>query len=243
MNKGKRIFIVVIIFALIAGGGLGFLASRTIDSKNVLVEGNAYYTGEEIAGYILNTKWNRNPFVLYYNTKYRKQKTIPFVDKYEVKITSLDNVKITIYEKKIIGYVTYMGSNMYFDKDGTVVESSTRVIEDIPKVTGLEFDSIVLYESLPVGNDEVFHLILDVTQTLQKYSVVVDKIYIANNNEVSVYMGNVKVELGKSENIIEKISSLSDIINSPDFDKDNLSGILDMKVYNEAGEYTFERSK
>lgn len=242
MNKVKKFLIIVMILLIILGGIFDFLGSITVDRENVLVEGNAYYTDEEIINYILNTKWNRNPFVLFYNTKYKKQKNIPFVDKYEVKLTSLDSVKITIYEKKIIGYVTYMGSNMYFDKDGTVVESSTRVIEGIPMVTGLEFDSIVLYETLPVEDDEVFHLILDVTQTLQKYSVLVDKIFISDNSEVSVYMGKIKVELGKNENIIEKISSLSDIINSPGFDKDNLSGVLDLKVYNEAGEYTFERN-
>ena len=159
-----------------------------------------------------------------------------------MEIVSGSSIKITIYEKKIIGYVTYMGSNMYFDKDGTMVESSTEVLENIPKVTGLEFDSIVLYEPLPVGDGEVFDLILDVTQTLQKYSIGVDKIYITDNKEVSVYIGDVKVELGKNENMVEKISSLNDIITTSNFDGQTLSGVLDMKVYNENGEYTFERN-
>lgn len=242
MSKTKKIIIFTAILLFVLACTALFIVSRRIDNSSIVVEGNEYYTDEEIIDFILTDKWDRNPYIIYYKTKYKEQKIIPFVDKYEVEIVSGSSIKITIYEKKIIGYVTYMGSNMYFDKDGTMVESSTEVLENIPKVTGLEFDSIVLYEPLPVGDGEVFDLILDVTQTLQKYSIGVDKIYITDNKEVSVYIGDVKVELGKNENMVEKISSLNDIITTSNFDGQTLSGVLDMKVYNENGEYTFERN-
>jgi cell division protein FtsQ len=113
-------------------------------------------------------------------------------------------------------------------------------LEGIPKVTGLDFDSIVLYESLPVDDSEVFKLILDTTQLLQKYSIDVDKIYISDKKEVSLYMSDIKVELGNNDDMNDKIRSLSDML--PELK--GLSGTLDIREYdaNDKG-YTFKKNK
>ena len=235
----KKIIILTATIVIIICGIAGVLAMQRISEKNIIIEGNEKYTKEEMISFIFRSDWDRNPFVLYYKTKFSKQKVIPFVDEYDVKITSLNSVKITVYEKKIIGYVNYMGSNMYFDKDGTIVESSTEVIEGIPKITGLSFDSIILYETLPVGNDKVFRLILDTTQILQKYGISVDKIYISDNKEVTLYIEQIKVELGTGEDMNDKIRSLNDML--PNLQ--GLSGTLDIKKYNTNNDgYTFKKS-
>ena len=240
MKNKKKIIIVTIILLFVLACVAGFLAMQRVSDNDIVIEGNEKYTDDEIINFIFKSKWDKNPYVIYYETKYGNQKTIPFVDQYDVEITSMHSIKIKVYEKKIIGYVTYMGSNMYFDKDGTVVESSTEILKGIPKVTGLSFDSIVLYEYLPVGNDEVFNLILDTTQILQKYEIAVDKIYISNNKEVTLYMGDVKVELGTNEDMNDKIRSLNDIM--PNLT--GLSGTLDIREYDENSTgYTFKRSK
>jgi cell division protein FtsQ len=238
MSRKKIIILIATIFLIICGIA-GVFAMQRISEKNIIIEGNEKYTKEEMISFIFRSDWDRNPFVLYYKTKFCKQKVIPFVDEYDVKITSLNSVKITIYEKKIIGYVNYMGSNMYFDKDGTIVESSTEVIEGIPKITGLNFDSIILYETLPVGSDKVFRLILDTTQILQKYRIAVDKIYISDNKEVTLYIEQIKVELGTGEDMNDKIRSLNDML--PNLQ--GLSGTLDIKKYNTNNDgYTFKKS-
>lgn len=238
MSRKKIIILIATIFLIICGIA-GVFAMQRISEKNIIIEGNEKYTKEEMISFIFRSDWDRNPFVLYYKTKFCKQKVIPFVDEYDVKITSLNSVKITIYEKKIIGYVNYMGSNMYFDKDGTIVESSTEVIEGIPKITGLNFDSIILYETLPIGSDKVFRLILDTTQILQKYRIAVDKIYISDNKEVTLYIEQIKVELGTGEDMNDKIRSLNDML--PNLQ--GLSGTLDIKKYNTNNDgYTFKKS-
>lgn len=238
MSRKKIIILIATIFLIICGIA-GVFAMQRISEKNIIIEGNEKYTKEEMISFIFRSDWDRNPFVLYYKNKFSKQKVIPFVDEYDVKITSLNSVKITIYEKKIIGYVNYMGSNMYFDKDGTIVESSTEVIEGIPKITGLNFDSIILYETLPVGSDKVFRLILDTTQILQKYRIAVDKIYISDNKEVTLYIEQIKVELGTGEDMNDKIRSLNDML--PNLQ--GLSGTLDIKKYNTNNDgYTFKKS-
>ncbi|MCI8668333.1 MAG: cell division protein FtsQ [Lachnospiraceae bacterium] len=238
-SKGRKhtfkIFL-VLLFLMAAGGCVAY--TLRIDDGEIEIRGNKKYTKEEMTAYIFKSDLDRNPFVLYYKTKFGKQEKIPFVDEYDVEFTSLQKIKITVYEKKIIGYVQYKGVNMYFDKDGTIVESSTEEIENIPRITGLKFDYIVLDETLPVGDEKIFHLILDVTQALAKYEVGVDRIFISEKQEVTLYMEQVVVELGKYQDIAEKIQSLADML--PNLS--GLSGTLNMKEYDEKGNgYTFKK--
>lgn len=46
------------------------------------------------------------------------------MDVMNVSILAPDTIKITVYEKALAGYVKYLDTYMYFDKDGYVVESS-----------------------------------------------------------------------------------------------------------------------
>ena len=202
MSKKSKIIIFITI-TLILILVILVLAIQRIEDNDIFIEGNKKYTKEEMIEYIFDSKWDRNPFILFYNTKFKETKEIPFVDTYEVEILSIDSVKVTVYEKKMIGYVTYMGTNMYFDKDGMVVENSVEIIEGIPPVKGLEFDRIVLNEKLPVEDDEVFGVVLNTTQALDKYKISVDKIYISDDNEVTLYKDNIEVLLGSQVNLIQ----------------------------------------
>ena len=239
MKSRKKLFITIVILAVLFLIAAGVLSMQRISDKDIIIEGNEKYTDEEMMEFIFKSDWDKNPFVLYYKTRFKTQKIIPFVDEYDVKITSMNSVNITVYEKKIIGYVTYMGNNMYFDKDGTVVESSTEIIEGIPRITGLNFDSIILYETLQVGDADVFNLILDTTQILQKYNIGVERIYISDNKQVTLYIGDIKVELGTNQDMNDKIRSLNDML--PNLQ--GQSGTLDIREHNENNEgYTFKKS-
>ena len=49
---------------------------------------------------------------------------MPRADVMDVKVPAPDTIKIIVYEKALTGYVRFMDTYMYFDKDGYVVESS-----------------------------------------------------------------------------------------------------------------------
>lgn len=238
MSRKSRIMAICLILGILIVVFL-VLAVQKVDNKNIIFEGNEKYTNDEMINFIFESKWDKNPFVIYFKTKYGKQKVIPFVDEYNIEIVSLNSVKVTVYEKKIIGYVSYMGTYMYFDKDGTVVESSLELLEGVPKVTGLEFDSIILHEKLPVEEDEVFDLILDTTQALKKYSIPVDKIYISGDKEVTLYIDEIEVMLGRNIDMDDKVRTLRDMM--PNLE--GLRGELDLKEYNTGDSgYTFKKS-
>ena len=66
-----------------------------------------------------------------------------------------------------------------------------------------------------------------------------DKIYISDNKEVTLYIEQIKVELGTGEDMNDKIRSLNDML--PNLQ--GLSGTLDIKKYNTNNDgYTFKKS-
>ena len=118
---------------------------------------------------------------------------------------------LTVYEKAIVGYVRYMGCNMYFDKDGIVVESSTDLYENVPQIDGLKFDSIVINTKLDVGNADIYNTILDLIQSFDKYDIDVDKVYFDASYNITLYMGDVKVSLGSSKDFTDRLFELKQL--------------------------------
>ena len=115
-----------------------------------------HYTEYEIKEIVMSGPLGNNS--LYLSLKYRDRgiQDVPFVDVMNVSILAPDTIKITVYEKALAGYVKYLDTYMYFDKDGYVVESSGIRTQRVPQITGLAFNHIVLGEQHPVENPEVF---------------------------------------------------------------------------------------
>lgn len=219
INRRLTAFLIILTVLLIALIILFF----AFQISNVEVTGNEQYTAQEIEKYVLSNSFDNNAIVLYIKTKLGITNDIPFVQKYSIQIKSYNTIKITVYEKDVAGYIEYMGHYMYFDKDGLVVESSDEIIDGIPLVSGLKYDYIILGENIPVENEEVFNMLLEVSQMLTKVDITVDKIYVAENLDVTLDIGNVKVSLGQDD-LNEKLSDLKDMYNN----LEGYSGTLDM---------------
>ena len=197
--------------------------------KTITVEGNVHYTNDEIVDMVMKKRLDHNS--LYLSLKYRKKgiEGIPFIEKMNVSILAPDTIKITVYEKAVAGYIEYLGRYMYFDKDGIIVETSDKKTAGIPQITGLEFEYVVLHESLPITNVDIFQSILDITQLLEKYEISAEKIYFDKNEQMTLYFENIRVRLGDISNIDDKITRLKAILPELEGQK----GILRMENYEE----------
>lgn len=239
-GRKKRLTIIgvvlAVIFILLLTAYEYILNNYTITT--VYVDGNVHYTNEEIMEMVMGGRYGNNS--LFLSLKYRDKgiEGIPFIQTMDVAIEAKDTIRITVYEKALAGYVSYLGRYVYFDKDGIVVETSEEETKGIPQVTGLTFNHVILHEPLPVENEEVFNEVLNITQQLSKYSLMVDKIYFDTDYHVTLLFGNVKISLGTSDNIDEKIMKLQYIL--PELE--GKSGTLDMTEYNEdTTTYSFEQ--
>lgn len=216
-----------LILALAALLLIGLFVLWNMKIQTVHVGGTAYYSEGEIENYIFQTPMERNVLYAWVRNHLGRNKTIPFVSGYKMHFNSLREVTITIYEKSIIGYIDFMGSHMYFDKDGTVVESSHEVYAGVPQVAGLNFDYMVLYKPLPVEDEAVFTEILNLTQIVKKYHLNSDKVYFDSSMNATLYIGSVRVILGDKTNMEDKIAELSGMIPS----MTGLSGTLHLEHY------------
>ena len=138
-------------------------------------------------------------------------------------------MEVVVFEKSVVGCVSYMSSYMYFDKDGIIVESSSEQLPGVPVITGLEFGHIVLHQPLPVADQDIFGEILNLTQVLNVSGIQVDRINYSSYKEAELVMGDIMVELGNSDSLDGKIAELHDIM--PELS--GLSGTLYLDTYDE----------
>jgi cell division protein FtsQ len=209
--------------------------------KEIEVTGNQHYTEEQIIDLIFDEKWSKNSAYCYYENKFQEPKSIPFIEEYKVEFQSPSKVRVVVFEKSVVGYVSYMSSYMYFDKDGIIVESSVEQLPGIPWITGMEFGHIVLHQPLPVANQDIFDQILNLTQVLSVNGVRVDKINYNSFLEAELTIGDIIVELGNDDDLNGKVSELSDIL--PELT--GLSGTLYLDSYDENNSnpmYTFKKN-
>ncbi|MCM1541400.1 MAG: FtsQ-type POTRA domain-containing protein [Blautia sp.] len=236
----KRIIIImaaaVVLLTALAGAAYYIRENYTIHT--VYVEGNVHYTEDEIKSIVMDGPLGDNSLYLSMKYENRAIEGVPFVDVMDVSILSPDTIKITVYEKAVIGYIQYLDACMYFDKDGYVVESSSVRTAGIPQITGLAFDYLVVGEALPVEDPGVFGNILNVTKLLNKYELTSDKIYFHASGEITLYFGDVKVALGNEPSYLEdKLMLLPEFL--PNLEGKN--GTLRMEKYDEdTGKYTFK---
>lgn len=234
-KEGKYIALAVIAALLLI---FAFLATRKIEK--VTYEGNERLTDEELNSRIFGESLDYNPIIFWIKNLFGKKVEIPFVEEYDVEMESITSIKITVYEKSITGYISYMNTCMYFDKDGIVVENSMSEYEDVPEITGIKFDNIILHEKIPVKNKKIFSLILNVTQMVDKYNIPVKKINISEELSATLYINSFRVALGNDGDYGKKIAELSSILPN----MEDIPGELDMREYNksETG-YVFRKDK
>ena len=227
--------LVALVMLLITGGVIWFMNAFRITS--VMVEGNIHYSTDQITDMVMNSDFSNNSVFLSMQYHNKSITDVPFVERIDVSVVDRQTVKITGYEKALAGYVQYLGSYMYFDKDGIVVESSNVLTPGIPEVSGLKFNHVVLHEVLPVENEEIFQEILNITNLLNKHGLSATKIQFDSLYDVSLHFGKVRVIMGEDADMDQIIMHLTGIL--PHLE--GKSGVLHMENFSESNkDITFE---
>lgn len=181
--------------------------------ENIAVTGSNRYNKDQIVEWLINSELDNNTLAMYLKYKYFSDIRIPFVEKLSMKIEDKNSITIRVYDKKIIGCIEFMEDYLYFDKDGIIVESTSDRLEDIPMIKGLKYQKIVLNEKLEVQKEELFEVILNLTQQIEKRELKVDSISFNKQFEVTVDMGDIKALLGKRSTYDDILAKLKNIVN------------------------------
>ena len=235
-EKRSRKWLVVLAVIIVLAAGI-----CSVNIRQVTVTGNSRYTEKEIVDMIFQKNMDWNSTYCYLQDHVKDHQQIPFVEDYKLVFRSPSDVEVIVYEKSVVGYVSYMNSRMYFDKDGIIVESTSETLPGVPKIAGLSFGHIVLHQPLPVEDISVFNEILNLTQVLSVNEVAVDEIRFNKEKEATLQIRSLKVELGSNSEMNGKLSELTDILR----DYPDLSGTLYLDSYDESNAnpmYRFDKN-
>ena len=240
-KRRKRILITFLVICLLLGI-LALVVVKVFRVNKVEVTGNKLYGDEQIKEWVLNDEYSWNSLYVYLKYRFFDTEEVPFIDTMEVGLKIPQTITIQVYEKGLLGYL-YMdsiGQNVYFDKDGFVVETSSETIEGIPQITGLSCNQVVLYEKLDLKNKKSLKTLLSVTQTLKKYSLVPDSIDYGENGDIGLTYGTIAVSLGNTDNLTEKVKRLEEIMPK----LEGLSGTLHLEEWTEeTTDITFKKAQ
>lgn len=231
----KRIVLCIVL--LIICGGLLYL--KSFDLKEIQITGCNIVSEEEVRAAIEELGYMGNTAVLMLKYKTDEIRKIPFVSKIDIEYESKNKVTVTVYEKSMAGCVEYMDYYVYFDKDGVILDSSSKMIDGVPCIHGLHFNQWEIGEQMPIDNEERFQSILTITQLIDKYDLLIDGIKFTPENEIVLTHGGITIELGEGEylaiqmmnlgSILEGLEGLEGTLYMKDFDSDNATASFSKK--------------
>lgn len=234
----KPILITILVMLILAVVGLCYTTKlhvvidekgQTSEDYNFTLEfkGSERYTDEELERMFFPEGTSKNAFRFIVKNIFQEKQEVPFIETYDFEMEAFGKFVITLYDKSVVGYVKYMSNNLYFDKDGIVVESSVKELEDVPQITGFKFDYFVLHEQLPTENKNMFSQLLELTQLCTKYNMETDTINITSDGKIQMFLGDIRVDLGDGSMLNEKMMDLNDLYGEIKEE----SGVLNMEEY------------
>jgi len=193
--------------------GAGILFSPLFEAKTIIYEGNEHFSDSEIASMIGISAGDN--VILFDRTKAENMlKSAPYIAEANITMKLPDTLIVRVAERKVRGYVPYMGAYLYIDEEGRVLETQDAYYETLPEVKGLKFDSFKVGEILPVDDDEALLAILQMSQMMRKYELldIVVAIDVSNPRDIYAYVNQVTIYLGELENGDQKIRVMAEIV-------------------------------
>lgn len=207
--------------------------------KKVAVEGTDLYTPEEIQEYILDDEYSGNAMYAFIKNKLFPKGDAEFIDSFDVKLTSMNNLTIVCNEKKILGYLIQEdGTYVYFDYNGKITEiSQTFVDRGYMKVEGVSCEKPERGEKLSIGKEQVGYL-TSLIKILQKNNLMPNVVSYDENSHIILSYDTYNISLGSSVYLEEKIDRMMRIL--PQLD--GLHGTLHLENYSSAStDIVFEK--
>lgn len=194
------------------------------------------FTEAEVKKY-MDVKGIDNTLIFWLKNKIGKSQKMDLFEDYTVSMNSPFGVTISAYEKKLIGYIENEKIYYYFDDTGRILKITSEKISAVPKVTGLGYDKLNLYKEIEAKNKKALSSVLKINNAIDEYDFAVKTVHISDDLEMTLYIKNVEILLGKEKDMDAKLRGLNDLYEN----MLEYRGILDMKMYDDKGYYTLKK--
>lgn len=218
------LYIVIIVFSIAF-----MLTSSLFNIKTINVTGNVRVSQQEIIR-LSGLNYQQNIFRI--NTKDTMKSIFqnPYVKKIKIDRKLPNIINIDIIERKPLVLVPYVGSYLFVDQEGVVVEINSSIKDlKLPTINGLKFNTFKLGEEIK----------LEDKQQLEKVVKLINEITNAGiNEEISeintadvlniklLTINGIKINLGDASDIENKIPLAKAILQ--DLNKKKLKGTIEM---------------
>lgn len=197
--------------------GLGLLAAAVVfftyyKVDSVQVRGTTHYSDEEVKKMVLRGPLASNSVLapMIYSTT--DTDDVAFVDAFKVTQINRNTICISVKEKKPVGCIHYLDSYVFFDRNGIFVEGSKIRDESVPYFDGIQVNSVVMDEKLDIKGDSVLNTAVALSTIFQKNEMIPDHIQFDSSYSISLIYGDITVQLGKDENLEEKMNRVIAIL-------------------------------
>ena len=204
--------------------GLVFFFSYFHVTK-VEVMGTSRYTDEQVKEMALRGAFTDNSVLSVLLHSRVDVEGVPFVEGFHITRLSHNSICISVREKKAVGCIPYLDSYIYFDRNGIFVEGSKTRDESVPYFDGIQVNKVVMDEKLDIKGETVLNTAVALSTIFQKNDKIPDHIQFDSSYSISLIYGDVTVQLGKDENLEEKMNRVLAIL--PDLT--GKKGILHME--------------
>lgn len=191
--------------------GLGLLVAAVVfftyyKVDSVQVRGTTHYSDEEVKKMVLRGPLASNSVLapMIYSTT--DTDDVAFVDAFKVTQINRNTICISVKEKKPVGCIHYLDSYVFFDRNGIFVEGSKTRDESVPYFDGIQVNSVVMDEKLDIKGDSVLNTAVALSTIFQKNEMIPDHIQFDSSYSISLIYGDITVQLGKDENLEEKMN-------------------------------------
>ncbi len=221
-RPGKRAALGIIIMAAVA---VVVCASPVFAVKNIEMSELSYFTKDEICSKINLSVGDNGLFF----SKRKAEKALEkeqYIESANVYFKMPDTMVIDIDENKIYCYIPYLGNYLYVNRDGRVIDIKSEIEENVPVVEGLKFSSFKQGEIISVENEKAFETALIISGVMSKYDIEEKalRINVSDCEDIYAYIGSVKVLLGDTTRMDEKIKTMFEAVSEiPEGDKGTLN--------------------
>ena len=197
--------------------GLGLLVAAVVfftyyKVDSVQVRGTTHYSDEEVKKMVLRGPLASNSVLapMIYSTT--DTDDVAFVDAFKVTQINRNTICISVKEKKPVGCIHYLDSYVFFDRNGIFVEGSKTRDESVPYFDGIQVNSVVMDEKLDIKGDSVLNTAVALSTIFQKNEMIPDHIQFDSSYSISLIYGDITVQLGKDEDLEEKMNRVIAIL-------------------------------
>jgi cell division protein FtsQ len=219
-----------ILFLLLLTFAIAFLMTSSLfNIKTINVSGNNRVSQQEIIR-LSGLSYQQNIFRINSKETMKSIFQSPYIEKIKIKRHLPNIIKIDIIEREPLVLVPYVGSYLFVDSQGIVIEiNSTIANMKLPVINGLKFNTFKLGEEIKVENKLQLTSVIKLINEIKKVGIIQE---IADINAENILYFKLKtksgitINLGDDSNINTKIPLAKAILQ--DLDSKKLKGTIEM---------------